>query len=796
MVKRKTRTKTLVASGKRIRSTISFGVSKSRIRASAGANGKVPTLDIVAYQGGKISPSGINSECVIDLQGTRFDNDQTIILENHKTDRDHRIGHATAQRIIPHGHRLEGKTGPLIDLKAVASAKSLATSQLVKDAKGGFPFQASVGGEIKAAVWIARGETAVVNGTRHQGPFLHIKKFVIREVSVVPLGADSSTSTRVAAKAKLSENTAMTFAHWLKQMGMTEKGLSASQRKAMFAQYKTMKTLQAKVASATKEDDEDRPRRTKAGTKTRVKAENRRVKAFVGGRSREVDPDDDDDDDDDFEGNISAHRRRLLDETDRQDAIRAATANFEDADEDVEIRHAKKKYSLSAFQRYALRSGMSADAYELTVRRQALPTMPRGPAIHVQNKDVKNDALVASICRASGMEEDVTNKFSGKKYGLVHYFNEKTLEASHQPQYQINGSIQALLDMQIRAAGGYYASAYRGNNDFLAQAWEASQSMRASRQMVQASGFSSLNIQYVLENVMNKTALAAFQSAEGVWREFVAVSSVKDFRPAVQYALDLSGSYKKVATDGELKHVGMIDTKFSIQADTYGAMIAVDRKTLKNDDLGVILTQAMGIGMLGAQRIEESIFVLWLSNPSSFYAAGNKNYISGGSSALSITSLETARSTFRKQVINGKPVQNGPDRILTGTALEVTARKIYKDAGYTVATGTSGLAYFDSNEFQNKYRPIVSPWLDNTDITDQDGAAITGQSATKWALFCPPGLPQGASVKIAFVDGRQVPYFDQADTQFNIPGGIQFRSYLDWGVAMGRTQMSLLSAGA
>lgn len=812
MAKRKPQSRTLLASGRRIRSSITFGVVNSRMLKGRGQTKAEKKFQIVAYNGGRMSPSGITSECVIDLQGTSFDNDHTVILENHKTDRDSRIGHATSQLIVTAGQRVEGVTGPTIHLSGRVSSKSRASREFVRDAKEGFPFQASIGGEIKAARFIQRGQSAVVNGQTHQGPFLHVKKFIIREVSVLPLGADSSTSTSLAAKAgSLSEITAMTFAQWLKSLGLTEKSLNAKQTKAMKAQFASLQKLTATATVEPDENDEteedetedETPRRTVAQRNSRgmtVANANKRRRFVAGRLSRDevddVDPDSDDDDDSD-EDHISARRREAIAEDDRMSAIRATAAEFEVENEDeVEIKVGKKTMGLAAFRRYALTSGMSADAFELQLRRASLPTMPRGPAIHIQNKDISNDAMVAALCRANGMVSSDTNKYNGKKYGYEHYFSEEVLEASEGRQYQIGNSIQALMDTQIRAAGMYHESADRSTRDFFGTAHEAYQKIAARSRMVRASGFSSLNIVYVLENVMNKSALAAFTAEEGVWRDFVSISPVKDFRPAVQYALDLSGSYKKVAADGELRHIGMVDTKYSIQADTYGAMITIDRKTLKNDDLNVIFAQAAGIGLLGAQRLEESVFVLLLSNPSSFFSAGNKNYISGGSSALSITSLETARSTFRKQVINGKPVSVSPDRILVGTALEITAKKIYKDAGYTVATGGSGTAYFDSNEFQNKYRPLVSPWLDNTDITDQDGAAITGQSATQWYLFPSPNLPQGAAVKAAFVDGRQVPYFDQADTQFSIPGGIQMRSYMDWGVAMGRTQLGFKSAGA
>jgi len=47
-----------------------------------------------------------------------------------------------------------------------------------------------------------------------------------------------------------------------------------------------------------------------------------------------------------------------------------------------------------------------------------------------------------------------------------------------------------------------------------------------------------------------------------------------------------------------------------------------------------------------------------------------------------------------------------------------------------------------------------------------------------------------------FLDGRETPYFDEAATEFSVPGGIQMRSYFDWATAMHITQMAFKSAGA
>ncbi len=130
----------------------------------------------------------------------------------------------------------------------------------------------------------------------------------------------------------------------------------------------------------------------------------------------------------------------------------------------------------------------------------------------------------------------------------------------------------------------------------------------------------------------------------------------------------------------------MTDTKKTLQAETYGAMIAVDRKTQKDDDLGLITDKARSIGGLGALRVDEAVMVLLLSNPSSFFATGNGNLISGATTALSIASLQTAQQKFRDQLINGKPISVSPSILLVGTNQEVLSNQLYNQAQMWVTT--------------------------------------------------------------------------------------------------------------
>lgn len=68
-------------------------------------------------------------------------------------------------------------------------------------AKAGYRFQASVGVTPTEVFLIDKGETGELNGAEVTGPCYVVRAGVLNEVSVVPLGADGSTQTAIAAAA-------------------------------------------------------------------------------------------------------------------------------------------------------------------------------------------------------------------------------------------------------------------------------------------------------------------------------------------------------------------------------------------------------------------------------------------------------------------------------------------------------------------------------------------------------------------------------------------------------------------
>jgi hypothetical protein len=703
---------------------------------------------------------------IVDMAGAKFDKKTTPVIADHDTSL--RIGHSTEQLILKSGESksFAGRNlvGPLIVASGVRSSDSDISKQFKAEAKKGFPFQVSIGARIRKGYLLEEGDTARVNGRDWEGPLIVAKESTIRELTITVLGADNDTS------AILAKESDMKFQEWLASLKLSLDGMEEDQKEVLMAEYKKLypskKGKTKKVEASEPEEDEDEEE--EEGTKGRRKAKKALVTAGAA------------DDDADIRAAERAERIQALDDL---------TAEFADSVKEVTLDD-DTKIPFKKFKAHAIRSKMSAETYELHLRRSELPNLKGGGvAIHTVNRDMNAKALEVSILRFYGHKEQTENKITGAEYGLKAMgYSDKELELADKSQHRFSGSISEILAHQIAAAGRHPTAYFNDPSALMGEA------VRAWGDIKAFSGASGLLITNVLENVMHKETLASFEAQETTWRAITGVRSLSDFRPHNSYRLDMNGHFRKVPTDGELKHIGLTDTKYTLQADTYGAMIAVDRKTRIDDDLGVVMTKARGIGMLGALRVEEAVYVLLLSNPGSFFAAGNGNLITGGGTVLSIAAFTTAQQKFRDQVVNGKPIAIAPSILLAGTNNAVLAGRLYNEAriGGLATTGDA----FDNNPFAGLYRPVISGYLNNTNITDQDGNTLSGQSTTHWYLFPNPNAPQGSALVIGFLNGRQTPFIDEAETQFNVPGGIQMRAYFDFGVAMHVTQLALRSAGA
>jgi hypothetical protein len=291
------------------------------------------------------------------------------------------------------------------------------------------------------------------------------------------------------------------------------------------------------------------------------------------------------------------------------------------------------------------------------------------------------------------------------------------------------------------------------------------------------AGFSTMSLPGILENVMNKTLLSAYESTPIAAFDLCSIGTVSDFKEIARYRLLGTGGFEKVAPDGELKHGKLSDQKYSNKADTYGQILALTRHDIINDDLNAFMDIPRQMGRSGAESIDDLFFTLLLKN-TGFFSSANANLLTGPDTKFGPESLTVAKTTFRKQKAgpsnkakDQKPINIRPEFLVVPVEIETDAELLMGSAQLMIdAQGTPTKIPVD-NPHRNKYRVISTPHLSDS--------YYQGASGSAWYLFANPNvLP---AFEIVFLNGRRTPVIERVEMPANTLG-MGFRSYIDFGV--------------
>lgn len=298
------------------------------------------------------------------------------------------------------------------------------------------------------------------------------------------------------------------------------------------------------------------------------------------------------------------------------------------------------------------------------------------------------------------------------------------------------------------------------------------------------AAFGAHEIANVLENVARKTLLRSYNAVPQQWSAIAAVEAAADFKPSAAYELSTDGTFEEISPDGELKQAKLTDSKYTLTPSTYGAVVSVTHKDVVNDDLGALNQTPALFGRAAAHRVNTEVFTLLLSNPSSFFATGNRNYFEGASTALSIESLRTATQTAEEQIgPDSAPMNVMMKTLLVPPALHALARTIFTSQ---LIQSTANTRQPSHNEFASMFEPVSSPYLGTA-------GGLSGASNTAWYLVADPAdVPL---MRVGFVGGRRAPVVERVDPPSNFLG-LRWRAYLDFGVGMGNHRAAVKSKGA
>lgn len=392
----------------------------------------------------------------------------------------------------------------------------------------------------------------------------------------------------------------------------------------------------------------------------------------------------------------------------------------------------------------AIEEGWDETRTELTILRAE---RPQAPAVGSGTPTLNSRTLEAAACLSAGIAEAA----------LLKEFGERTLDAAV-PLEHIG--LRELVAECARLEGQDVPRVFGDGKDTI------------------RAGFSTLSLPGILESVMNRTMLAAYQETPIAALDLCAIGSVSDFKEVSRYRLLGTGGFEKVAPDGELKHGQLAEQKFSNKADTYGQILMLTRQDIINDDLNAFLDITRQMGRSGAESIDDLFFTMLLGNPGGFFGAGNSNYLAGADTAFGSESLTDGKTLFRKQKAgpgkkakDQKPINVRPDLLVVPVELETEAELLMGSSQLMIDASGSPTKIPVDNPHRNKYRVVSMPHLSDS--------YYAGASALAWYLFANPKVVP--AFELVFLNGRRTPVIERVEAPPNMLG-MGFRGYVDVGL--------------
>lgn len=295
----------------------------------------------------------------------------------------------------------------------------------------------------------------------------------------------------------------------------------------------------------------------------------------------------------------------------------------------------------------------------------------------------------------------------------------------------------------------------------------------------------------LLENVMHKTLLARYQLFDAIWPRLCRTGSVVDFRPSNLYRPGTFGKLQPLNENGRFQFQGVPDgEKQTITATTKGAIVALSRQAIINDDLGVFLQIGSDLGQQAQYTIERDLFDLINSNSGQgpamfdgfnlFDNTNHHNNPAGAAIGVNALDLDRVAMALQKDPSGQRVLALRPYILLVPTQLEGTARSINRSEWDTDAVGVAL-----PNKFQvpNKVQGL---------FTEVIGTPLITTSTTIRYLLADPALYP--TFEVAFVDGQDTPFLEMR--QSFEADGVEWKARLDYGVGAIDWRSAVMNLGA
>jgi len=421
----------------------------------------------------------------------------------------------------------------------------------------------------------------------------------------------------------------------------------------------------------------------------------------------------------------------------------------------------------------AQNDGTSARDFEIKLLRASIPDRVN---VNVRNNETSPAILTAAAMLSGGIGDDDTAKECGAQ----------NVEAA-QRRFGREMGLQEIIMAAAELNG------YRGRGRVTVGNWRETWAY-ASGTMVNASGYSTVNLPNILGNVANKAMAKVAAEPRWVAPKIAGKANHSNFHAHTVCSMATNGTLETVGAGGELQSMNLSEETYTRQVGTRGAILRLSRQDIINDNLGAFTTMATNMARKSYNAREKALFTLINASGAgaSHFTAARGNYVSGKTVGTKEDLAQMIKAFRLLEGPDGEPMNVEPSIILCGPLYESAFGILLGQYPALVATGVGNSAKLAgaTNIYAGKFggAPVVSPWLEKA-------SAGGGASNTySYLLADPEVLP---CYEIAYLNGVETPTVEYFGLDQDVDSlGVAWRIYWDFGVAAAEWRAGVKSAGA
>lgn len=269
-------------------------------------------------------------------------------------------------------------------------------------------------------------------------------------------------------------------------------------------------------------------------------------------------------------------------------------------------------------------------------------------------------------------------------------------------------------------------------------------------------------------DILDRQLLARYRETPAVYRNFVRVRTVRDFREVKRFAVDgAEGTLDPVAEKAPYPAEALDETADSYRVQKRGRRIHLSWEALVNDDLDAFRENPDRLARAARrseQRFVTEMYVDSTGPHASLYDVTLGNVVTGNP-VLSIEGLQTAMGVLAGMVDeDGEPIAIESVELVVPPALEIVAQNILNAIHIDLsgAGGTSSQVMRAQNWMRGRVRLSVDPYIPLV--------ANSSNGSTSWFLFANPESSRPA-LELGFLRGHEAPaLFAKAPDAIRIGG--------------------------